>query len=245
MLRNPVRILFGLSLLGIAPHLFAEEKLQQVQVSNTETVDFGAGGTIRVSRSYGDLRVEGWDRHEVEITVIKSMPFDYKPKRPAEASRHLDRVHIVTELKSATEMVISTGLPHRRGLLSPLLSPETNGGVMIEYEVHIPRDSNLVIHHGTGSVLVSDVTGNIEATCSRGDIVLMLRDSAAYSIDAQSKFGTVISDFEGAPHIRRYRLGERNATERSPSSRIHLRVGFGGVTIKSVPPEAHAAGSMK
>jgi hypothetical protein len=246
MIYNPARILFTLSLLGSTPLLFAEEKLQQVQASSTDTVDFAPGGAIRVDHSYGDLRVEGWGRHEVEITVIKSMPFDYKLKHPDEASRHLDGVHVVAERKSAAELAILTRLPHRGGLFSTALPHETNGGVMIEYDIHVPRESNLVIHHGTGSVLVSDITGNIDATCGRGDIVLMLRDSGAYSIDAQSKLGTVISDFDGTPRVRRYRLGERYSTSNSQSwARMRLRVGVGGITLKAVPPEAYASGGLK
>jgi hypothetical protein len=165
MLRNPLCILFGLSLLGIAPPVFAEEKLQQVKVSTTERMNFAPGGTIRINPSYGDLRVEGWDLPEVEIAEIKSMPFDYEPKQPDEASRHLENVHILTERKSRTEVVISTTLPTRIGFFSPFLPRKTTGSVAIEYKIHVPRYSNLVIHHGTGSVLVSDVTGNIEATC--------------------------------------------------------------------------------
>jgi hypothetical protein len=245
MLRNPVRILFGLSLLGISPLLSAEEKLQQVQASTTERMNFAPGGMIRINPSYGDLRVEGWDLPEVEITEVKSMPFDYKSKQPEEASRHLENVHILTERKSPTEVVISTTLPMRSGLFSLFLPHKTTDSVAIEYKIHVPRNSNLVIHHGTGSVLVGDVTGNIEATCGRGDIVLMLPETGAYSFDAKSKLGVVISDFEGTPQLRRYRLGERYVAEKSPSSEIRLRVGFGGITIKSVPSEAYAADRTK
>jgi hypothetical protein len=75
--------------------------------------------------------------------------------------------------------------------------------------------------------------------------VLMLPETGAYSFDAKSKLGTVISDFEGTPRLRRYRLGESYANGRSPSSMIRLRAGFGGITIKAVPPETYAAGSAK
>jgi hypothetical protein len=245
MLRNPAIILLGLSLLGIAPLLFAEEKLQQVQASTTQRMNFAPGGTIRIDHSYGDLRVEGWDLPEAEITEIKSMPYNYRLKQPDEASMHLENVHILTERKSSAEVVISTTLPTRSGFFLPFLPRKTTGSVLIECKIHVPRDSNLVIHHGTGSVLVSDVTGNIEATCGRGDILLMLPETGAYSFDAKSKLGTVISDFEGTSRLRRYRLGESYTNGRSPSSMIRLRVGFGGITIKSVSPEAYAASSVK
>ena len=71
---------------------------------------------------------------------------------------------------------------------------------MIDYQIHVPRDSKLVIHSVSNYILVSHVSGEIEATCSRGDIVVMLPDAGPYSIDAKSKFGNVLSDFEGRSH---------------------------------------------
>jgi hypothetical protein len=181
--------------------------------------------------------VEGWDLPEVEVTVTKSVWNSSKPKREQEAARRLENVRVVTKRNSDGELTISTVLsPHHS--LWPL---NKKGGVTIEYAVRAPRDSKLVIRHGTGSVLVSDMGGDVDATCGQGDILLMLRDTAAVSIDAESKFGTVSSDFEGATNVRRYLLGERFASAATLSSRrIHLRVGFGGITIKAIPTEAVA-----
>ena len=46
--------------------------------------------------------------------------------------------------------------------------------------------------------------------------------------------------------LRRYRLGERYVMGDAPSPhRIHLRVGFGCITIKAIPAEAFAPTDMK
>jgi len=67
--------------------------------------------------------------------------------------------------------------------------------------------------------------------------VLMLAENGKYSIDAKSAFGVVSSDFEGDPH-HNHLVGERVSAETpSWSRRIVARTGFGGVTIKSIPPE--------
>jgi hypothetical protein len=226
--------------------LFGNSGTMPAQVTNTELVNFAPGGVIRVNDSYADLSVEGWDRPEVEITVTKSVWNFSGPKQEQEAARRLERVRVVTKRSSDTELTISTVLPSSGlRLLSPL-SNKSKGGVTIEYEIHAPRNSKLVIRHGTGSVFVSGMTGDVDAACGRGDIMLMLSDTSAYSIDAKSKFGVVSSDFEGAAHLNRYRLGERYITARSPSSsQIHLRMGFGGITIKAIPPEASVAKSVK
>jgi hypothetical protein len=219
MRRSVIVVLLKLILVGTTLPMFGEGN-QPAQVTTTERVSFAAGGTIRIDHSYGDLNVEGWDRPEVEITVTK---------QSQNAAKHVEGVRIVTNRRSSTELTISTNRSGRRG-------------VMIEYQIHAPRDSKLVIHHGTGSVFVSDVNGDIEATCGRGDILLMLRASGRYTFDAKSKLGTVSSDFDGTPRIRRYRLGERYVTANSESSRrIDLRMGFGGITIKAIPNEAYGA----
>jgi hypothetical protein len=142
-----------------------------------------------------------------------------------------ERVRVVTERKSPAELTISTMHP----------GSKNTDAVIIKYEIHVPRESKLTIHRATGSVFVIGLTSNIEVECSRGDIQLMLRDSSAYSIDAASKLDTVISDFEGTTKLRRYRLGERYATANTQSPPgIYLRMGFGGITIKAVPPEAYS-----
>jgi hypothetical protein len=132
----------------------------------------------------------------------------------------LDAVRVVTDRRSDTELAISTPV---------------KCGAKIEQHVKAPRDSRLVIHHGAGFLMVSRITGDIEASSRSGDIVLMLPDPGPYSIDAKSKFGSVTSDFPGTAHSEKL-IGERFATaSASPSRKINLRIGFGGIAIKEVP----------
>ena len=79
--------------------------------------------------SYGDLNVDGWDRPEVEVTVIKTLPYGYKAKQPDQGAADLDRIRIVTEHKSPPEVTISTALPSRSGWMPPF-TRHTTGGVM-------------------------------------------------------------------------------------------------------------------
>src|SRR5437868_1495583 len=111
------------------------------------------------SVSNSGLNVEGWDQPTVEITVTKSMEDDYGPEKLDRAQQCLERVRIIAERQSDTDVVISTILPPRGGYFSPPLPPTTKGGVLVDYEIHVPRDAGLVIHHGKGYVSVSEVTG--------------------------------------------------------------------------------------
>jgi hypothetical protein len=208
----------------------------------TEREDFAPGGLIRINGSYGDLNVEAWDRPEIEVNVIESLPYGYKSKQPIQATVRLDGIHIVIEHKTPTEATITTSLPFRHPAWDPPFTRHTTGGVTVEYEIHVPRDSRLAIHHGTGSVSVSGVTGDILASAGRGDIFLWL-PLGVYSLDARTKFGIVSSDLDGAAH-NKYLIGE-SFTEANPqpSHRLYLRAGFGGITVKRILPENQAPDS--
>ncbi len=177
--------------------------------------------------------MEAWDQPEVEVTTIKS----------SRHARCLDEVRVVTDRRSASELAITTTRPP--GNFFARLFGFTCGAT-IEQHVNAPRDSRLVIHHGAGYLMVSRISGDIEASSRSGDIVLMLPDPGPYAIDAKSRFGSVSSDFAGTAH-RRKLLGEQFAGASPSSSRkIHLRMGWGGITIKEVPstPEAPVAAAL-
>jgi hypothetical protein len=222
----------ALCTISITPLFAAEVAIRRPeQTLTTERVNFAPGGTIRFDKSFGDLYVEGWDQPQVEMTLIKLFQ-DYDA--PKDATQRLEQVKFTTEHPYATELVIGTTIPshifrHPFG---------GKGPVDVRYELHVPRDSHLVIHHGGGNILIGNVIGNIEATNREGDIVLMLPEPGPYSIDAKSKMGTVISDFAGKAHVRHF-IGESfTGAEPNTPRKIFLRVGFGGITIKEVPHEA-------
>ena len=197
---------------------------QAPHVTSTQHVDFASGGAIHIDGSYGILQIEGWDRPEVAITVTKSLPSGYERRHPYQAKRLLEGLHVIAGRTSSTELAISTS--------------KSNLG--IEYEMQVPRNSNLSIHHRTGYVSVSGVTCDIDATCRRGDLVLWLAENDSYSIDAQSRLGTVSSDLPGT-FSSRYLVGRRfSHADSSPSRRITLRDHFGGITIQRLLPESVA-----
>jgi hypothetical protein len=220
---------------GLAAPLFAESgNSRLIEVTNTQTLPFQAGGAIYVDRSYGELSLEGWDRPEVEITVTKSPDRLYDAKDQAEASRRAENVHVTAERRSDTEIRIATSVSHFSRWTHPF---GPMGGIVLYYRIRVPRNSKLVIHHENGEVMVSNVTADIEATGRAGDIVLLLPEPDKYSIDAKSKFGTLSCDFDG--DFRHNLTGSRyTQTAPAPAHRIFLREGRGGISIKGSPAEA-------
>jgi hypothetical protein len=106
------------------------------------------------------------------------------------------------------------------------------------------RNTHLVIHHGSGYVFASEVSGDIEVTSGGGDIVLGLpKDPGKYSIDAKCTLCTLWSDVPGTR--RNYRLGQTFVRkEKSPSQRIYARTvgaGSSGIEIRSGAQRLYSA----
>jgi len=231
-LRSSILVFVFCGLTAWVPLIADSPAPRPVEVTNTEHVNFAPGGTIRLQGSFGNLSVEGWDKDEVEVTVIKSLGFVSEPAD--RTKQQLDAVRVVTERKSGTELAISTTAPPP-GFLGHLHLKRYD--VAVEYRIRVPRNSNLVISHA-GYISVTGTTGNIDATDRRGDIVLMLPDLAAYSIDAHTKAGIVTSDV-AATIRKKHMTGENLSHGDAPTShRLVLRMGFGGITIKELPREA-------
>lgn len=207
------------------------------QIVTTNRVDFAPGGTIRIDGSYGVLNVEGWDKPEVEITFTRSRPLRFgESPSPDRDKSGLDSIQLKTERKSPTELAITTTLEPRRHSWIPPFGTTTTDDVLADYDIHVPRDSKLLIKHGSGLVQVRWVAGDIQASARRGDLLLWL-PLGSYSIDAATRFGIVSSELDGKAHDS-YLTGER-FVRNSPAPRhsLNLRMGYGGITIRQIPPE--------
>jgi hypothetical protein len=218
-------------MLCITQAAFGEEPpRKRVQVESTSLTQFGPKGTIRFTNSSGDLVVEGWDRQEVEVTVLKWIDHEFAPEKIAAATERLKVVSVNVEHPSPQELLVSSAREKEK-----LLSGKSR--VELNYHIYAPRDSRIAVDHRGGFILLSGLTGDIDVANRTGDIVLMLPDPSSYAIDARNKFGIVTPDFAGATK-HKYLIGEQFTRDHQPTAhRMRLRMGFGGITIKEVPPE--------
>ena len=217
--------------MAICLPLAAKPPKAATSVVTDERVAFAPGGAIEVTGSVGELNVEGWDGPDVEITVTRSTFRTDTPREQDLAKRQLSAIQVTAERKSPTELSIHTAIPPR-GFWDRVAHRRPN--VQLDYRIRVPRDSKLVLRHGSGGVLVYDVAGDIDASVGTGDIALQLPAAGAYSFDAQCGFGGVTSDFAGNYHMGRL-VGERFAQSGPASAKqVHLRVGIGGITIQKM-----------
>jgi len=215
-------------------------RIKTVQVSKTETMDFPAGGTLRLENSTGEVNIEGWDQPGIEITTIKSSKDDRQTLDREKTLKELDRVAI-TAKRNGNELVIATQYPHHRAppYITPL-SRVTNFD--LEYDIKVPRNAKIVVQHDAGDITVDDITGNIDAKARQGLITLRLTGDAPRAIDAKSKSGSVNSDFPGHETRNVFTFGHAFVDSASGAQSIHLRIGFGDIILlKAHEPKSVAA----
>jgi hypothetical protein len=95
MTRRLTTLFLALNAVGVLLPAFGDEmSARTVEVVHTERVSFAPGGVIHVSHSFGSVTVEGWDRPEVDVTVVKSRERYYEPKQHEQAARGLERVRV-------------------------------------------------------------------------------------------------------------------------------------------------------
>jgi len=228
-----MRILPVIAILLALPLLADDRSKESLSATHTDRFNVPAAGAIRLENSYGEVDIDGWDRPEVEVTVIRSSEHLYGPKQRDEAQRRLDSVHVEAK-QNGDDVVVSTVYPARNVFLHPF---SRRSDIEISYRIKTPRASKLTIDHNSGGVNVSDISGDIHATVVNGQITLTLASGGQYGIDAQSTIGDVYSDFDGRDQ-RRF-LGQEFAHPgTAPAANLYLRVRVGDIVIMKLhgPP---------
>jgi hypothetical protein len=188
---------------------------QKVELITTDHADFAAGGLIHIEGSTGELNIAGWDQPSVEVIATRYVFEEERDKAAADA--RLKRIEVVKMVAANGELTIATRRNER--------------GVHVDYQIMVPRNSRLAIHHHIGDVVVTDVGGDVDATNGAGDILVQLRDPEQYTIDAKTRLGAIYSDIKDPRHHGV--IGERLVSEvKTPSHHVNVRVGAGGISIQ-------------
>ncbi|HUP03792.1 MAG TPA: hypothetical protein VMU19_07380 [Bryobacteraceae bacterium] len=208
--------------------LVAKPPKVYVPVVTDEHVDF-VSGAISVTGASGQLNVESWDGPGVQITVTRSTYRTGTPKDLDRARVELGRYHVTADKKGASQLDIRTDAP-RYGFFARLFHQTPD--VQVDYRIRVPRDAKLTLQDRKGDIVVTGVSGDIDARVHEGDIVVQLPPAGAYSFDAKCGLGGIYSDFEGSDRIA-HAISERfTANGSGAAKKIYLRSGVGGITIQ-------------
>jgi hypothetical protein len=219
--------LLVISIVLALPLMADNRSKETLSTTHTERFNVPVPGAIRLDNSFGEVDIDGWDRPEVEVTVVRSSEHFYDAKERAEAQKRLDSVQI-TAKQNGNDLVISTAYPPLNGFVHPL---SRRSDIEISYRIQAPRASKLIIEHNSGGVSVSNISGAIHATVINGQISLTLGAAGQYAIDARCILGRIYSDFEGRDQSR-WVLGEKfDHQSTAPAANLYLRVRVGDIMI--------------
>ena len=116
----------------------------------TRTVPLAAGGSFQLDNVNGSVRVEGWDREEVEVSAVKVAK---------DESSDLSQVQIDMESKPGTVAVRT------------LYAKGQGAEVAVEYHIHVPYRVLLgSVNTVNGSVIVKGVEGGGELKTVNGNV---------------------------------------------------------------------------
>ncbi|MEM7352716.1 MAG: DUF4097 family beta strand repeat-containing protein [Acidobacteriota bacterium] len=155
-----------LALLLVAPDAWADRTEEETY---EETVDLGAGGTVEVDTTNGSIRVETWDRDQVQVVARKKA----RARSASEAQEMLDAIEIKIRESGGT-VRIEADLPRSR-------SGWFGGGTSanVAFELTIPADAELHASSNNGAIDVRDLgaparletqNGSIEADGVNGEL---------------------------------------------------------------------------
>jgi len=127
-------------------------------LANTEkvferTYPLKSGGEFVLENVNGSVRVEGWDRNEVEVCAVKTAQND---------PRDVDRVEIEVE-SQPYKVDVHTRYPDGQG-----------AGVAVEYHIRVPSRVLLgSVHTVNGSLIVRGIDGGGELRSVNGDVEVL------------------------------------------------------------------------
>jgi hypothetical protein len=208
----------------------------KLEFRKSHTIPFVSSGTIRIPNSFGDLRIEAWDRDEIQIELIKKTNRRYEPAKEHKAIDHLEQVDVRFERHGEDDLTILTFLPDR-SWKRPLRG-ETN--LQLIYRIKAPRNAKLEIKHGIGMVTVKEIAGEMNITAKIGEIAVLVPENSKvedYQIDARVRIGDVDSEFSGNEQRRKLIGAAFHAYDQPGNAkRLSLRLGIGAISVHRHEP---------
>lgn len=193
----------------VAISLVAVSKAQSLKFD--KSFDVNSGGTLFLKSDAGSVQIESHDSDRVEIKVEKkgrdAEDFDVK------FSKDGNDVRVVGEREGGWGW--------------------GNHSVSVRFIVKVPKDYNVDLKTGGGSIDLSDLKGTVEANTSGGSITLGRIEG---DVDVQTSGGAIRVD-EVAGNIDAYTSGGSiNAKiTKQPSDDCRLRTSGGSVTVHLAP----------
>lgn len=129
---------------------------RSVSARETETInqayDTGAHPGLSLKNINGDVVIEGWDKHRIEITAVKTAP----------SKDRLEDLDVNFD-KDGDHVRIHVEFPHENNFTSH------GEGPRVDFTIHVPRGTEIErVEFVNGDVEITDVSGDVEASSVNG-----------------------------------------------------------------------------
>jgi hypothetical protein len=180
------------------------------------TFSVSKGGTLILESDMGSIKVGTWDKSEVFVSV----------KKRASSKERLDRFKLLIE-KRGNNIYIKG-------------NREWNSRLQIEFHINVPKEYNVDLKTGGGSIKVADIKGNVKLATSGGSISIGnvdLGDVNAHTSGGSIKVGDVNGNLKVNTSGGSIHLGKVTGTSSINTSGGSISLAQGGRDVK-----AHTSG---
>ena len=207
----------------------------EVKRVESKTFKMTPGGHIAVEGEEGFIKVNSWDKPEVNLVMTKRA----WGRSEKDAENLLERIEVRIS-ESENHLDIKLVKPRETQTVSfwDLFDPDTWGkyrhGISVDFEITVPKQINVNLINDEGDVTIQSIQGDVEIRVDEGDIELNDIDFEVMNLYANE------GDIDGArlnnPRGRIVvKLDEGDVTfEEIESQRLSIQCDEGDVTIKKL-----------
>lgn len=213
MNQNIKKMLYTLIILaGFIVSVSANAETENIE----KTFSVSKGGTLILESDMGSIEVGTWDKSEVFVSV----------KKRASSKERLDSFKLLIEQRGNNIYIEG--------------DREWNSRLQIEFHINVPKEYNVDLKTGGGSIGVADIKGNVKLTTSGGSISIGnvdLGDVNAHTSGGSIKVGDVNGNLKVNTSGGSIHLGKVNGTSSIDTSGGSISLTQGGSDVK-----AHTSG---
>src|SRR6185295_10903125 len=185
-----------------------------------------ANGTLDLSNVNGSIKIETWDRAEVQVSADKIV----KSPSEDEANKTLARLKVIVDAKP-NRVKVEAQYPRGTNGLFSWLSGRGVESTKVEFIVRIPREADLridtvngdiTLENGKGDLRLTTVNGTVSASDSDGTVTL---ESTNGNVKAHHTRGSLeASTVNGRVEAELIDLGSGKTSLESVNGGITLRL---------------------
>jgi len=196
-----------------------------LQLTERESRSFAVAGTpqIKVENFEGSITVRAWDQPEVNVIAVKQ----------ATDKQAMSNIRLQADQKDVN-VSVTTKFSGRERKMKIGGGDAYSKGAYIDLELNVPRNANVSLSTGDGSLTISGVSG--ELTLKTSDGAIQVRDGRGH-LTANTSDGLIqIVNFDG--EVEAKDMGDQGINAEGRFAKFSATTGGGSIAL-GVPADAN------